>query len=62
MNVSMETLNRLVQGHSEDHILYGSDSPWCDQGEMLEIVRKLSISEGAKEKILGKNAEKLLKL
>ena len=62
MNIDSEMLNRLVQGHSEDYILYGSDSPWCDQREMIEIVQNLSISEGAKLKILYKNAEKLLKL
>ena len=62
MNIDSETLNRLVQRHSADHILYGSDSPWCDQREMIEIVQNLSISEEAKLKILYKNAEKLLKL
>ncbi|MBR2508889.1 MAG: amidohydrolase [Lentisphaeria bacterium] len=62
MNIDMETLNRLLQRHSEDHILYGSDSPWCDQGEMVEIVHNLSISECAKEKIFYKNAQKLLKM
>ena len=62
MNIELETLNRLLQRHSADRILYGSDSPWCDQGEMIEIVQKLSISDEAKEKIFSKNAEKLLKI
>lgn len=62
MNIDSATLNRLVQGHSEDFILYGSDSPWCDQGKMLEIVQNLSVSDIAKEKILYKNAAKLLKV
>lgn len=62
MNIESERLNRLVQRHSKDYILYGSDSPWCDQGEMIEIVRKFSISEEEKEKILYKNAKKLLKI
>ena len=62
MNIDTETLNRLVQRHNEDCILYGSDSPWCDQGEMIEIVQNLSVSEEAKKKIFHKNAEKLLKI
>ncbi len=62
MNIEAEVLSRLVQKHSADYILYGSDSPWCSQGEMIEIVHKIGLSDAEKEKIFYKNAEKLLKL
>lgn len=62
MNISLAELKCLLQEHSADYILYGSDSPWCDQGEMLEIVHKIGFSESEEEKILSKNAEKLLKI
>ena len=62
MNISIEELKSLVQRHSKDYILYGSDSPWCDQGEMIEIVHKLGLKSEEESKILYENAEKLLKI
>jgi predicted TIM-barrel fold metal-dependent hydrolase len=53
---------RLLGHFDEDRILFGSDSPWADQKEMLERTLKLRIPDRLKEKMLYKNAAKLLRL
>jgi len=53
---------RLIGKFSEDRVLFGSDSPWTDQKEMLERTRHLNISDVRKEKLLVKNAAALLRL
>jgi predicted TIM-barrel fold metal-dependent hydrolase len=50
----------ILSRHSEDMILFGSDSPWTSQAESIEYIRRLSISDDRKMKILGGNAATLL--
>jgi len=46
-----------------DKVLFGSDWPGLkDIGENINVIRSLPLSAAAKEKILGQNAAKLLKL
>ncbi len=51
---------RLLEGHLEDYILFGSDSPWADQKESVQHVLRLDISRELKQKILYDNASALL--
>jgi len=60
--MSDEAFVKLLSNFDEDRILFGSDSPWTDQKEMLERTQKLKISGGFKEKMLYKNAARLLGL
>ncbi|MCH5268617.1 MAG: amidohydrolase family protein [Lachnospiraceae bacterium] len=60
--LSMEQFTRIVKKHGAHRILLGSDSPWSDQGESIEVVEKCDISRRDKNKILGENAVKLLEL
>jgi predicted TIM-barrel fold metal-dependent hydrolase len=60
--VSDEEFIRLIGLFDEDRVLFGSDSPWTDQKEMLERTLQLKISDRVKEKILYKNAAVLLDL
>jgi predicted TIM-barrel fold metal-dependent hydrolase len=53
---------RIVQKHGAEHILFGTDSPWFDQGDSLRWHLKLPLSDSDKECILGKNASRLLNL
>lgn len=53
---------KLLGQFDEDRVLFGSDSPWTDQREMADRALKLDISDSRKEKLLEKNAEKLLGL
>ncbi len=46
-----------------DQVVYGSDWPGVPtMGENIKDIRSLNLSEAAKEKILGKNAARLLRL
>lgn len=45
----------------EDRVLFGSDSPWTDQKEMLDRALRLGISDRRKEKLMGGNALRLLR-
>ncbi len=60
--ISDDEFVKAISYFDEDRILFGSDSPWTDQKEMLERTLKLKISDNLKEKILFKNAVALLGL
>jgi len=60
--VSDEEFIRLIGHFDDDRLLFGSDSPWTDQKEMLERTLQLKISDRLKEKMLYKNAAMLLGL
>lgn len=50
----------IIKAHGADKIIFGSDSPWAHQGEYLEKLLSFPLSDEEKEKILYKNAAKLL--
>ncbi|MBE7087966.1 MAG: metal-dependent hydrolase [Clostridiales bacterium] len=54
----MDTIN----AHGEDKILFATDSPWGDMRQNLARLNSLNLSTEAKNKILYKNAEKLLNI
>ena len=60
--ISDEEFVKALSHFDDDRILFGSDSPWTDQKEMLERTLRLRISDGLKEKMMYKNAAKLLRL
>lgn len=51
---------KLLAQFDVDRVLFGSDSPWTDQKEMLERTLRLDIPDVRKEKLLNKNAGVLL--
>lgn len=53
---------RVVQAHGADKILFGTDSPWTNQNISIEDIEKLDLSDDARERILGGNAERLLNI
>jgi len=50
----------LLQGHSPELLLFGSDSPWDDQHEAVERLRALGLDQGLERRILHTNALRLL--
>ena len=52
----------LVRAFGADRVLFGTDSPWASQRKSLKWIEHTSLRKEEKEKILGKNAEVLLKL
>lgn len=59
-NISREKFTKILGKHGEDKILFASDSPWSDAGVDVDILRSYSDSEKTLEKILYKNAVRLL--
>lgn len=60
--IGEKILQRIVNKHGADRILMASDCPWDDPKNEIEMIEKLPVSDDDKEKILGKNAERLLGL
>lgn len=57
-----EQFLRIVSKHGYDKILFATDSPWKDQAEEVELVRRVRLPDPAEKAILGGNAAKLLGL
>lgn len=51
---------KLVRAFGSHRILFGTDSPWTDQKQSLDLIKNLPLTDDEKNKILGKNAFKLL--
>ena len=57
-----ELAQKIIHAFSCDRVLFGSDSPWTDQKESIEAIKKLSFSKDGQRKILGDNAAGILGL
>ena len=55
-----ENFLNLVDAFGSDRILFGTDSPWTDQKQSLDLIKNLPLGEDEKAKILSGNALKLL--
>ncbi len=53
---------RIVENHTADRLLFGSDMPWHRPSWEMRLVETLDVSAEDKEKIYYKNAAKLLKI
>lgn len=53
-------VRRIIDHHRPDRILFGTDSPWEDQGEALTNFRGLHLPPELEEAILYGNAARLL--
>ncbi len=61
-DLGAEKMSRLIKLHGTDKVLFGTDSPWTDQGTELENINSLTLSRDDKHKIFGENAANLLKI
>ena len=59
-DLGAEHMTALIQGHSAERILFGTDSPWTDQADQVRAIGALPLNEAEKTAILGENARKLL--
>ena len=50
---------RLILNHPMGYVLFGTDSPWSDQGETLALFRGLDLGEEHERLILRENAAQL---
>lgn len=60
--IKREQFEGLLQKHGEDKILFATDSPWQDQGEMVNIIKSYNLGVAAESRIFAENAKKLLKI
>jgi len=57
-----EQAKRIIFNHGYDRILFGSDSPWKDQGWSVQSIKNLGLGPEVEEAIFYKNAVRLLGL
>lgn len=55
-----ERFVKMVRNIGADRVLFGTDSPWTDQLQSIESIRKSGLTNEEADKILGKNATRLL--
>ncbi len=53
---------KIIDRHSPDRLLFGSDCPWCTVPKMHEFIDKLELDDKTLEKLYWKNAVKILGL
>jgi predicted TIM-barrel fold metal-dependent hydrolase len=55
-------MQKIIDRHGADRILFASDLPWDSPDRIRQKILRLKLSDDAKEKILGANAQRLLGL
>lgn len=61
-SLSRERFLRMVRSFGADRILFGTDSPWTDAKEALELVRTSGLTSAELDAVLSGNAARLLGL
>jgi uncharacterized protein len=58
--LSPQKAKNIILNHPQGYVLFGTDSPWTDQGETLKRFLSLSLEPAREEAILCQNAITLL--
>lgn len=58
--IAREQFLQMVRRHGVERILFGTDSPWSGQREMVAAIRHSGLDAMEQEAVLGGNARKLL--
>ncbi len=58
--MSAERARSIMSRHPAEYLLFGTDSPWADQGEALSLFRGLHLTPATEKSILYENALRLL--
>lgn len=62
IDLGIEPMLGLIEGHGAHRVLFGTDSPWTDQAAELHRISDLPLSADDRAAILGENARQLFKL
>ena len=57
-----EEMLAMIRRFGSERILFGSDCPWADQNEYVQVINALGLSEKEKQDIFADNAKKILHL
>ncbi len=55
-----ERFRQMLLAHPADYLLFGTDSPWADQADMIAFLESLDLPEVTLNKMLYQNARRLL--
>ncbi|MBN2512223.1 MAG: amidohydrolase family protein [Sedimentisphaerales bacterium] len=55
-----DRFRQMLLAHPADYLLFGTDSPWADQAEMIAFLENLQLPEERLDKMLYQNARRLL--
>ncbi len=58
--IEPEQLMRIIRKHGSERILFATDSPWSNQGEMVSYLYSLPLTDAELDNIFYKNARRLL--
>lgn len=61
-DLDVERARAMILGHPDGCVLFGTDSPWTQQGRTLALLERLRLPEGTLRSILATNALSLLDL
>jgi predicted TIM-barrel fold metal-dependent hydrolase len=59
-DLGLEQTREIILCHPDAHVLFGTDSPWTDQAETLNLVKKMGFPQEKLTRILADNAIRLL--
>ena len=59
-DVSDEQALRIIKAQGADKVLFGSDAPWDNPMDEINMINRLPLSDEERELIFYKNAEKLI--
>ncbi len=60
--INPELFKKILDKHGDDKVLFATDSPWQDMKNNAETLKSYNLSKETEDKILYKNALKLLNL
>ena len=58
--MTKDAAQRIIETHGADNMLFGTDLPWHTANMEMRLLDSLDLSREDREKILYKNAKKLL--
>ncbi len=58
--IDSEPVREIILKHPKEYLLFGTDSPWTDQGKTLELFCSLNLGTEIENAVLRDNAERLI--
>ena len=60
--ISNEQFLRIIRNHGADKVLFGTDSPWGERKAEVDVIKNSGLTADELDKIMSRNAMKLLGL